>query len=115
MCSEFSREKKERGKVNEKMKKDSRQEQQSLPGSWLKMCISPETSIQGTKAFKHTSQYGVQERSLLETDTVFTEQQKWMVCVTRTDGSAKVVSPLSFLPMFKMLCVLSWDKDQRRK
>lgn len=56
MCSEFSREKKERGKVNEKMKKDSRQEQQSLPGSWLKMCISPETSIQGTKAFKHTSQ-----------------------------------------------------------
>ena len=57
----------------------------------------------------------MQERSLLEMDAVFTEQQKWMVCVTRTDGSAKVVSPLSFLPMFIMLCVMSWDKDQRRK
>ena len=57
----------------------------------------------------------MQERSLLEMDAVFTEQQKWMVCVTRTDGSAKVVSPLSFLPVFIMLCVMSGDKDQRRK
>lgn len=33
MHSELSREKKERGKVNEKVKKDTEQELKSLPGS----------------------------------------------------------------------------------
>lgn len=33
MCSELSREKEERGKVNEKVKKGTGQEQKPLPGS----------------------------------------------------------------------------------
>lgn len=55
MCSELSGEKQERGKVNEKVKKDAGQEQKSLPGSSFQTHLSPETSVQGSRALKHTS------------------------------------------------------------
>lgn len=67
MCSELSREKQERGKVNEKVEKDTGQEQKSFPGSSFQTHLSPGTSVRGSRALKHTSGNGVHERSPPET------------------------------------------------
>lgn len=114
MCSEFSREKRDRGKVNEKVKRTVGMNKSSSLGDSLRSRSLQKHPSKVPELLSTLASNGVQERSLPEMNVMFVEQQKWMACVTGTVGSARVVSPLSF-PQFILLCVMSWDKDQRRK
>ena len=115
MCSEFSREKRDRGKVNEKVKRTVGMNKSPSLGDSLRSRSLQKHPSKVPELLSTLASNGVQERSLPEMNAVFVEQQKWMACVIGTVGSARVGSPLSFPPTFILLCVMSWDKDQRRK
>lgn len=104
-----------REKRNEKVKQDTGQEQSPSLEATFKKCISLETSIQSTSAFK-THQLKMEcERAPPQTNALFLERRKRVVCVTGADGSVGAASPGSFPLKLVTLPLRSWDKEQRRK